>query len=417
MNLENTLAYATQADKADALASFRQKFAIPRKNGKDVIYFCGNSLGLMPRHATEYVNGFLHDWQTLGVAGHVHGSPPWVDYHMTVRDASAHLIGAMPEEVIIMNALTVNLHLMLVSFYRPEGKRRKILMEGGAFPSDRYAVESQIKWHGGNPETDLVEIFPREGEFTHRTEDILARIETEGDELATILFAGINYYTGQVFDMEAITRAGHAAGATVGFDLAHAAGNIPVKMHDWGVDFAVWCTYKYLNAGPGAIAGAFVHEKYAQMFDLPRLTGWFSNRLPTRFLMRPELELTPGAEGWMISNVPILSMIPLRASLEIFNEAGWQHLNAKSKALTSYLEFVIREIQHPDLQIITPPLERGAQLSLYIPSGGKAVYQKLSEAGVVADWREPAVIRIAPVPLYNTFTDVYYFGQILKEAL
>jgi kynureninase len=417
MNFENTLAYATQADKADALASFRQKFAIPQKNGKDVIYFCGNSLGLMPRHATEYINDFLHEWQMLGVAGHVYGSPPWVDYHMTVRDVSAYLIGAMPEEVIIMNALTVNLHLMLVSFYRPEGKRRKILMEGGAFPSDRYAVESQIKWHGGNPETDLVEIFPREGEFTLRTEDILAHIETEGDELATILFAGINYYTGQVFDMEAITRAGHAVGAMVGFDLAHAAGNIPMQMHDWGVDFAVWCTYKYLNAGPGAIAGAFVHEKYAQRFDLPRLTGWFSNRLLTRFLMRPELELTPGAEGWMISNVPILSVIPLRASLELFNEAGWERLNAKSKTLTSYLEFIIREIQHPDLQIITPPHERGAQLSLYIPSGRKAVYQKLSEAGVVADWREPAVIRIAPVPLYNTFTDVYYFGQILKEAL
>jgi kynureninase len=417
MSLENTLAYATQADAADVLPSFRSKFAVPQKNGKDVIYFCGNSLGLMPRHTTEYVNSFLHDWQMLGVEGHVHGSPAWVDYHMTVRDASAYLIGAMPEEVIIMNALTVNLHLMLVSFYRPEGRRRKILMEGGSFPSDRYAVESQIKWHGGNPETDLVEIFPREGEFTLRTEDILARIETEGDELAAILFGGINYYTGQVFDMEAITRAGHAVGATVGFDLAHAAGNIPMKMHDWGVDFAVWCTYKYLNAGPGAIAGAFVHEKYAQRFDLPRLTGWFSNRLETRFLMRPELELTPGAEGWMISNVPILSMIPLRASLEIFNEAGWERLNIKSKALTSYLEFVIRDIQHPDLQIITPPDERGAQLSLYLPSGGKAVFRKLTEAGVVADWREPAVIRIAPVPLYNTFTDVYHFGQILKEAL
>lgn len=416
MNLENTLAYATQTDEADVLASFRQKFAIPQKNGKDVLYFCGNSLGLMPYRATDYVNSFLHDWQTLGVAGHVHGSPPWVDYHLTVRDGSAQLIGAKPEEVIIMNSLTVNLHLMLVSFYRPDGKRRKILMEGGSFPSDRYAVESQIKWHGGNPETDLIEIFPREGEFTLRTEDILARIETEGEQLATILFSGINYYSGQVFDMEAITRAGHSVGAVVGFDLAHSAGNIPMHMHDWGVDFAVWCTYKYLNAGPGAIAGAFVHEKYAERFDLPRLSGWFSNRLSTRFLMRPELELSTGAEGWMISNVPILSLIPLRASLELFAEAGWERLNAKSKALTTYLEFVIREIQHPNLQIITPADARGAQLSLYIPTNGKAVYQKLTEQGVVADWREPAVIRIAPVPLYNSFRDVYHFGQAISEA-
>jgi kynureninase len=389
------------------------------ENGEEVIYMTGNSLGLQPKSVRAYVEQELKDWETLAVEGHVNAKNPWLPYHEFLTEQMARVIGAKPIETVVMNSLTVNLHLMLVSFYRPAGSRTKIVIEKGAFPSDRYAVASQIRFHGLDPAENLIEFTPREGETTLRTADILETIEREGERIALIMLGGVNYYTGQAFEMDKITMAGHKAGAIVGFDLAHAAGNLDLKMHDWGVDFAVWCCYKYLNAGPGAVAGAFVNERHAENFDLPRFTGWWGHDKATRFLMGPDYVPIPGAEGWQISNPPILQMAALRASLEIFNEAGMNALRSKSRLLTGYLEFLLDEIGDERISVITPrdPDQRGCQLSIRVKNADKSLFEAITAKGVIADWREPDVIRAAPVPLYNSFGDVYMLVNELKDCL
>jgi kynureninase len=412
--------FAAQMDASDPLRHFRTRFYMPKRaGGKDAIYMTGNSLGLQPKGARALVEQELADWETLAVEGHIHAKNPWLPYHEFLTEQMARLIGAKPIETVVMNSLTVNLHIMLVSFYRTEGTRRKIVIEKGAFPSDQYAVESQIRFHGLDPRECLIELAPREGEATLRTDDILETIEKEGDSIALVMLGGVNYYTGQAFEMGRIAEAGHRAGAVVGFDLAHAAGNLAMRMHDWDVDFAVWCPYKYLNAGPGAVAGAFVHERHARNFRLPRFAGWWGHDKETRFLMGPEYVPIPGAEGWQISNPPILQMAVLRASLEIFDEAGMSALREKSRKLTGYLEFLLDEIDDDRISVITPrdPEQRGCQLSIGVRSGGRSVLEAITARGVFADWREPDVIRVAPVPLYNSFGDVYEFAEILKSCL
>jgi kynureninase len=439
----NNLSAAGEMDAADPLKSFRDKFYLPRRpDGEEYIYFTGNSLGLQPKTARGYVEQELKDWETLGVKAHLEAKTPWLPYHEFLTAQMGDVIGAKPIETVVMNSLTVNLHLLMVSFYRPTNERRKIVIERGAFPSDQYAVESQIRFHGlksamsasadaltgeeyapaNTGATDrsmLIELTPREGEATLRTEDILQTIEKEGDSIALILLGGVNYYTGQAFEMQRITEAGHKAGAVVGFDLAHAAGNLELQCHDWDVDFAAWCSYKYLNAGPGAVAGAFIHERHSKSFDLPRFAGWWGHDKETRFLMGPEFRPIPGAEGWQISNPPILQMAALRASLEVFAEAGMTALVEKSKKLTGYLEFLIDEIKDERISVITPrdPAQRGCQLSIRVKNADRSLYQAISERGVLADWREPDVIRVAPVPLYNTFTGVFKFAAILRDCL
>jgi kynureninase len=415
-----TIDLARQLDREDSLAHFRERFFIPRApDGTQGIYFTGNSLGLMPCNVRQYVEQELKDWETLGVEGHLHARNPWLPYHEFLTEQMARLVGALPAETVVMNSLTVNLHLLMVSFYRPEARRRKIVIERGAFPSDQYAVESQIRFHGGNGADWLVQLTPPEGEVTLRTQDIIDTIESEGDDIALILLGGVNYYTGQAFDMRAITEAGHRAGAIVGFDLAHAAGNIELKLHDWDVDFAAWCSYKYLNGGPGTVAGAFVHERHSRSFDLPRFAGWWGHDKETRFLMGPEFKPLPGAEGWQLSNPPILQMAALRASLAIFDEAGMPALVEKSRRLTAYLEQLIDEIGDDRIAIITPrdPAQRGCQLSIRVLNSDKHLHEQLVSRGVFADWREPDVIRVAPVPLYNSFEDVARFAAILRECL
>lgn len=426
-------------DAEDPLRSFRDKFYMPRRpGGEEYVYFTGNSLGLQPKTARGYVEQELKDWETLGVKAHLEAKTPWLPYHEFLTAQMAGVIGAKPVETVVMNSLTVNLHLLMVSFYRPAGKRRKIVIERGAFPSDQYAVESQIGFHKSGPvasasadasisgnaladasAADLIELTPREGEAILRTDDILQTIEKEGDSIALILLGGVNYYTGQAFEMQRIAEAGHRAGAMVGFDLAHAAGNLELQCHDWDVDFAAWCSYKYLNAGPGAVAGAFIHERHAESFDLPRFAGWWGHDKETRFLMGPHFKPIPGAEGWQVSNPPILQMAALRASLEIFAEAGMPALVEKSRKLTGYLEFLLGEIEDERISVITPsdPAQRGCQLSIRVKDAEKSLYQAISERGVLADWREPDVIRVAPVPLYNSFMDVYRFARILKDCL
>ena len=373
----------------------------------------------MPKKAREYVEQELADWERLGVAGHLYASHPWLPYHEFLSEQMAAIIGAKPIETVVMNSLTVNLHLLMVSFYRPTAARHKIVIEKGAFPSDQYAVESQIRFHGYDPSGSLLELTPHEFESTLRTEDIIDVIEREGETIAAIMLGGVNYYTGQAFDMKAITEAGHKAGAIVGFDLAHAAGNIELKMHDWGVDFAAWCSYKYLNGGPGSVGGAFVHERYATSFDLPRFAGWWGHHKESRFLMGPEFNPLAGAEGWQLSNPPILQMAALRASLEIFEEAGMSALTEKSRKLTGYLESLIDNIGDERISVITPrdPEQRGCQLSIRVRGGDKSLYDRLTSKGVFADWREPDVIRVAPVPLYNSFSDVYEFANILRGLI
>jgi kynureninase len=415
---EASPAFAGEMDTGDFLKGSRKKFFIPKKiDGTEAIYFTGNSLGLQPKTAQVYVNQDLEDWKALAVEGHLHAKTPWLPYHEFLTENMVSVIGALPIETVVMNSLTVNLHLMMVSFYRPEGRRRKVIIEKGAFPSDQYAVESQLKFH--NIDDGLVELTPRNDEATLRTEDIVATIERVGDELALVLLGGVNYYTGQAFDMEAITKAGHNAGAVVGFDLAHAAGNIELHLHDWDVDFAVWCSYKYLNAGPGGVGGAFIHERHSTSFDLPRFVGWWGHDKATRFLMGPEFRPIAGAEGWQISNPPILQMAALRASLEIFAEYGMPALRAKSEKLTGYLEFLLAQIDDDRISVITPsdPKQRGCQLSIRVKDSDKSLFESLTSRGVFADWREPDVIRVAPVPLYNSFTDVYEFAEILRECL
>jgi kynureninase len=416
----NNRSEAAAMDAADPLRGFRDRFFIPRQeNGQEAIYFTGNSLGLMPKTAGEYVDAELQDWEKLAVAGHMSARHPWLPYHEFLTEQMAVIIGAKSIETVVMNALTINLHLLLVSFFRPTNERHKIVIEKGAFPSDQYAVGSHIRFHGYVPTDALIELTPRTGESTLRTADILETIEREGDRIALVLLGGVNYYTGQAFEMETIAAAGHRAGATVGFDLAHAAGNVRLKMHDWDVDFAVWCTYKYLNGGPGAVGGAFVHERHANSFNLPRFAGWWGHDKETRFLMGPEYHPIPGAEGWQVSNGPILQMAALRASLEIFEETEMPALLEKSRTLTGYLERLINDLGDNRITVITPsdPTQRGCQLSIRVSDGDKSLYERLIQRGVFCDWREPSVIRVAPTPLYNSFTEVFRFAAILQECL
>ncbi len=416
---EPTKEFAAAQTARDPLASFRQRFHIPKKpDGSDCIYLSGHSLGLQPKSAREYIEQELQDWARLGVEAHFHARNPWMPYHEILTAPISRLVGALPAEVVAMNSLTVNLHLMMVSFYRPTAQRNKILIEANAFPSDQYAVKSQIQYHGYHPSASLIEIAPRPGETWIRTEDIETLIEREGEKIALVMLGGVNYYSGQAFDFSRITEAGHAKGCVVGFDLAHAAGNLPLKIHDWNVDFAVWCSYKYLNSGPGGIAGCFVHERHAQNTKLPRFTGWWGHDKENRFLMEPDFQAIPGAEGWQLSNPSILSAAALRASLEIFDEAKIDRLRAKSEFLTNYLEFLLDQKPSKKFSIITPreSAHRGAQLSLRVTENGRAVCDALAKDGVICDWREPDIMRVAPVPLYNTFLDVYTFAEKFLAA-
>jgi kynureninase len=411
--------FAAKLDARDPLRSYRDRFHIPKApDGTDCIYFVGHSLGLQPKTARAYIEQELDDWEKLGVEGHFQAKHPWLPYHRFLTDQSARIVGAKPVEVVVMNSLTVNLHLMMVSFYRPTKQRHKIVIEGGAFPSDQYAVNSQIRFHGFDPAHSLIELRPRQGEATLRTDDILSLIDREGDSIALIMLGAVNYSTGQFFDLEAITRAGHAKGCVVGFDLAHAAGNVPMQLHDWNVDFAVWCSYKYLNGGPGCVAGCYVHERHAAE-DLPRFAGWWGHDEQTRFRMGPNFQPTRGAEGWQLSNPPIMAMAPLRASLEIFDEVGMPALREKSISLTGYLESLLDDRHSQQFSIITPrdPAQRGAQLSLRVPHRGRAVLERLAEEGVLCDFREPDILRVAPMPLYNSYLDVHKFVERLSVAL
>ena len=424
MEYQRLLEFAERQDRADPLAHLRAEFHLPKRpGGEEEIYFCGNSLGLQPRQTRACLLEELDKWQRLAVKGHFETRHPWMPYHEFLSEPMAALVGAQPMEVVMMNSLTVNLHLMMVSFYRPSAERYRILIEEQAFPSDRYAVESQIKFHGFDPADALCIARPRAGESCLRREELAELIEREGASIALILLPGVQYYTGQVLDMEAITRLGHAQGCLVGFDLAHAAGNVPLQLHDWGCDFASWCTYKYLNAGPGSVAGCFVHARHATRFDLPRFTGWWGHDKTTRFAMGSDFRPMPGAEGWQISNPPILSLAAIRAALEVFGAAsGMAPLRAKSVQLTGYLEFLLQTTLPEQIEIITPrdPAERGCQLSLRVKSGqvdGKALFERIGAAGVTCDWREPDVIRAAPVPLYNRFEEVYRFVEVLKTSL
>ena len=416
------LAEAVERDGQDPLASFRDRFHMPPHGDGNALYFTGNSLGLQPVEASTFIEGELEDWRRFGVEGHFHGRRPWVDYHNFATEDLAALVGALPVEVVAMNALTVNLHLLLGSFYRPKGGRTKLMIEEGAFPSDRYAALSQLRLHGLDPDEHLIELAPRDGEHTLRTEDIEARIAQEGDALACVMLCGVQYYTGQWMQMERITAAARAVGATCGFDLAHAVGNVPMRLHDWNVDFACWCGYKYLNGGPGCTAGAFVHERHANRPDLPRLEGWWGHSASRRFLMEPDFDLMPGAEGWQTSNAPVMNMAALLASLSEFREAGMDRLREKSLALTDFLERGIHSVAAAtgaQLDILTPsdPAQRGCQLSVVAHGHGKALFDHLTAHGVIVDWREPAVIRLAPVPMYNRFADVAQFLVILEEGL
>ena len=415
-----TAAFATNLDATDELKDYRNRFHIPSANGKSLIYFCGNSLGLQPKSTRAYLEQELTDWQNLGVEGHLHAKNPWLYYHHFLTDATARLVGAKPIEVVVMNSLTVNLNLLMISFYRPTAKRNKIMMEYMAFPSDQYAVENQVKFHGYNPNDAIIELMPREGENCIRTADILAKIDEHKDELALIMIGGVNYYTGQLFDMATITS--HAKNCSsdivVGYDLAHATGNVKMQLHDWNVDFATWCSYKYLNSGPGGTSGVFVHEKHAENNLLPRLSGWWGNDESTRFKMQKGFIPQQGAAGWQMSNAQVLSMAAHRASLAIFDEVGMDKLIAKSKLLTGYLEFLLLNGKRKDFKIITPEdvAQRGCQLSIVMNENGKKTFDALTQNGVIADWREPDVIRVAPVPLYNTFEDVFRFAEIFHAV-
>jgi len=423
MLFENTLSFARELDEQDALKHFREKFYIPIINGKESIYFTGNSLGLQPKTTQDYVLNELEDWANFGVEGHFHARKPWMPYHEIFPKQLSKIIGALPEEIVVMNQLTVNLHLLMVSFYRPTKKRYKIICEVKAFPSDQYAMESQVKYHGYNYEDAVIEVQPRAGEYAIRTEDILSLIAQHGDSAALVLFGGVNYYTGQYFDLEKITAAAHAVGAIAGFDLAHAIGNVKLRLHDWNADFACWCSYKYLNSGPGGVSGIYINQKHIADKNIPRFAGWWGHTKDTRFKMEKGFEPIPTAEGWQLSNAPILSMAAHKASLDIFEEAGMDNLIAKGKLLSDYLLFILDEINATSkeklIEVITPTnaTEKGCQVSMLMLQKGKAVFEALKQHGVLSDWREPNVIRVAPVPLYNTFTDVFTFGQIVKEIL
>ncbi|HET7651269.1 MAG TPA: kynureninase [Gammaproteobacteria bacterium] len=418
MTFRTDTAFAEELDRTDPLAAQRELFHVPRHGDSEEIYFCGNSLGLQPKSAARYIQEELEDWQRLAVKAHFDGRRPWMPYHEFFTERTARVVGAKPIEVVNMNSLTVNLHLMMTSFYRPTRERYKIVIERAAFPSDRYAVVSQLRMHGLNPDEALIELRPTRDSAVIREEDIEALLQTEGERIALLLLPGVQYYSGQVFDIARLTRAGHAQGCTVGFDLAHATGNVPLQLHDWGPDFAVWCNYKYMNSGPGAVAGCFVHERHAHDFERPRLAGWWGHDKSSRFRMGPDFVPMPGAEGWQLSNPPILGLTPLLASLEIFDDVGMPALREKSLQLTGYLDFLLRERLHDRIEIITPsnPGQRGCQLSLRVRANrdrARNVYDRLEQQGVTCDWREPDVIRVAPVPLYNRFMDVYRFVEIL----
>ena len=425
IRFDGNKAFALEMDSKDELRNFRDQYHIPQKEGKDAIYFCGNSLGLQPKEAAGLVENEMNRWRDLGVEGHFKGEWPWTQYHKAVVHAAMDIVGAKEEEIIHMNTLTVNLHLLMASFYKPTKERYLIIMEAGAFPSDQYVVESQVRMHGFDPETSIVEVSPVEGETLISTEQIKEVIRKNGDRTALVLFGGIQYFTGQCLDMAEISKVTHETGAFLGLDLAHAVGNVPLKLHEWGVDFAAWCTYKYLNSGPGAIGGVYIHEKYATDPTFPRLAGWYGYNAATRFLMQKKFQATPTAEGWQLSNAPILSFAPLIASHSLFQQAGMEKLRNKSILLTSYLTYLLDNIPAKErvFEIITPRelSARGAQLSLFTDHQGKALFQYLSERGVVCDWREnnltekgvgaAGVIRVAPTPMYNTFEEVYQFAD------
>lgn len=417
---ETTRAYAQQMDEFDPLRSLRNAFLFPKQaNGDPMLYFCGNSLGLQPKHVSAYLEEELQDWHHYGVEGHLAARRPWLSYHELFAPRLAPIVGAQEQEVVAMNTLSVNLHLMMVSFYRPTKERYKIVIEKDAFPSDKYAVASQLRFHGYDPKEGVIELAPRAGEITLRTEDIVETLQQQGSEIALILLGGVNYYTGQLFDLATITEIGHSIGAFVGFDLAHAVGNVSLELHDWQVDFAVWCHYKYMNAGPGAIAGAFVHERHLGQADIPRFEGWWGHDKSTRFLMDDAFVPIPTTEAWQLSNAPVFSMAPLLASLDVFEQTSPQQYHLKRSFLTHYLKNLIETLDTDRVRIITPsaPHERGCQLSIQVQGGNKELHHQLTKCGVIADWREPDVIRVAPVPLYNSFTDVYDLVAHLKALL
>lgn len=423
-SLENTIHFeasadfAGQMDENDPLKSYREEYHMPRHtDGSDMIYLTGNSLGLQPKSTSGMIMQELKDWQDYAVEGHFEATYPWFDYHEMFAEPEGKVVGAKPAEVVVMNTLTTNLHLMMVSFYRPKPGRFKILTEENAFPSDRYAVASQTAFHGYDPAEAIVEMKPREGENTIRTEDIEAYLEREGESVALVMFGGVNYYTGQAFDMQRITAAGHSQGCVVGFDLAHGAGNLHLKLHDWDVDFAVWCTYKYLNSGPGGVSGCFVHERHEFEPDLPRFAGWWGNDPATRFTMPARFVPQRGAAGWQLSNAQILPMAAHWAALQLFDRAGMEALRGKSEALTGYLEFLLRDDSRYEILTPSDPAARGCQLSIRIPGDAKGVVNKLKEHGTIADYRVPDVIRVAPTPMYNTFTDVYRFSTVLNSLV
>ncbi len=424
MNYQNNIEFAIQLDEQDPLKDFRSLFLSPQHNGKDAIYFCGNSLGLQPIAAQQYINDQLNNWKNLAIEGFFTGDDPWLDYHNKLTGTLAAIVGAKNEEVSIMNSLTVNLHLLMVSFYKPTNKRFKIIMEGGAFPSDQYAVASQAVFHGYDPNEAIIEVFPREGEYILRTEDILKKINDHAGELALVLFGGINYFTGQFFDIQSITVAAHAAGAYAGFDLAHAAGNVSLKLHEWGVDFACWCSYKYMKSGPGGISGIFINEKHFNDHTLNRFSGWWGYQQVKRVLMTPKVEAEQGAAGWQLSTSPIMLLTLHKAALDLFDKAGGVGpLNKKSKLLTGYLAFLIQELNKTEgeelFKIITPenPAERGCQLSIICKRNARAIFNYLTDNGVIGDWREPNAIRLSPVPLYNSFKQVFDTGRVLAAAI
>ncbi|MFO8146332.1 MAG: kynureninase [Gillisia sp.] len=422
MEFRNTREFAQSLDKEDPLAKYKDEFIFPEINNKKVIYFTGNSLGLQPKSAKKYVDEVMDDWAKLAVEGHFYAEKPWWDYHERFSEKLAKVVGAKPAEITVMNTLTVNLHLLMVSFYRPDAKRYKIICEEKAFPSDQYMIASQVKFHGLNPEDAVVEVKKRAGENHFRTEDILKKIEEVGDACALVLFGGVNYYSGQVLDMETITREGHKVGAKVGWDLAHAAGNIELKLHEWNVDFAAWCSYKYMNSGPGNASGCFIHEKYHGLKEIPRFEGWWGHSKDRRFLMEPEFQPEPDAHAWQISNAPILALAPYLASLDMFEKVGMPALIEKRNKIVAYLEFVLQQIDDEvdsTFEIITPSNrnERGTQLSVFLHGEGKELFNYLMKNGVITDWREPNVIRLAPAPFYCSYEDMYEFGQILKRGI
>ena len=423
MTFQNTREFAQSLDAQDELRKYRDEFHFPHVNGKQVIYFTGNSLGLQPKRTKTYVDEVMNDWANLAVEGHFYSDKPWWDYQERFAVPLSEIVGAKPTEVGVMNTLTVNLHLLMVSFYNPTPQKYKIICEEKAFPSDQYMFQSQVKFHGFDPKDAIVEIKRREGEANIRLEDVLAKIEEVGSELALVLIGGVNYYTGQVFDMKTITAAGQKHGAYVGWDLAHAAGNIKLNLHDWNIDFAAWCSYKYMNSGPGNASGFFVHEKHHNDKELKRFAGWYGHNKERRFKMEPDFDPVHGADGWQISNLPILSLAPYLASVEMFAEVGMDKLITKRNLITSYLEFILHEIDNElegaDFEILTPSNqeERGCQLSVYLHGQGRELFDRLMKNGVITDWREPNVIRLAPAPFYCSFEDMYEFGQILKELI